>query len=85
VVYKVNPKMHIHQYENYVEGQEEEDGIDVYQEELVEHQNFMVYDRPRLTEFATRDIELMEEEEQNPPKKRLRKSQRIIHRKQTRK
>jgi hypothetical protein len=80
VIYKVNPKMYIHRYEEYVEGQEEEDAIDVYQEEPIEQQNFTVFDRPGLTEFATCDIELMEEEEQSPPKKHLQKSQCIIER-----
>jgi hypothetical protein len=42
----------------------------------------MVFDGPGRTEFATCDTKLMEEEEQSPPKKRLRKSQRIIERKQ---
>jgi hypothetical protein len=30
--------MHTHRYEEYVEGQEEEDVDDVYQEEPIEHQ-----------------------------------------------
>jgi hypothetical protein len=46
---------------------------DVYQEGIEEHENFMVSDGARLTELATRDIELMEEE-QGPSKKHLRKS-----------
>jgi hypothetical protein len=54
----------------------------VHQKEPIEHQNFMVSEGPGLTEFATRDAELMDEEEQSPPKKCLRKSQRIIERKQ---
>jgi hypothetical protein len=37
---------------------------------------------PRLTEFAPRDIELMKEEEQSPPKKCLQKSWCIIKTKQ---
>jgi hypothetical protein len=63
---------------------QEEDVFDAYQEEPVEHQNFMVSNRPGLIEFATRDTELMEEEEQSPPKKCLQKLQRIIERKQRR-
>jgi hypothetical protein len=47
---------------------------DVYQEEIEEHENFTVSDGARLTELATRDVELMEEE-QCPSKKRLQKSQ----------
>jgi hypothetical protein len=42
VLYKVNPEMHPHRYEEYEEDQEEEHVVDVYQEEHVEHQNFMV-------------------------------------------
>jgi hypothetical protein len=45
----------------------------VYLEGPVEHQNFVVSDGPGLTEFATHDSELMEEEEQSPPKKCLQK------------
>jgi hypothetical protein len=37
VVHNVNPKMHTHRYEEYVEGQKEEDVVDVHQEEPVEH------------------------------------------------
>jgi hypothetical protein len=44
VVYKVNPEMHTCRYEEYVEGQEEENAIDAYQEEPVEQQNFTVSD-----------------------------------------
>jgi hypothetical protein len=62
-----------------VEGLEEKDVIDVYQEESTEHQNFMVSDGPGLIEFATCDTELMEEEEQSPPKKHIQKSQRITY------
>jgi hypothetical protein len=32
--------MHTRRYEEYMEGQEEEGGIDVYQEEPIEHKNF---------------------------------------------
>jgi hypothetical protein len=35
---------------------------DVYQEEIKENKKFMVSDGARLTELATRDVELMEEE-----------------------
>jgi hypothetical protein len=71
VVYKVNPEIHTRQYDEYMERNEEDD---VYQEEIEEHENFMVSDRARLTELATRDVNLMEEE-QGPSKKYLRKSQ----------
>jgi hypothetical protein len=44
----------------YVQGQDEEYVIDVYQEGPIEHQNFMVSDGTRLIDFATRNTELME-------------------------
>jgi hypothetical protein len=71
VVYKVNPKIHTRQYDEYMERNEEDD---VYQEEIEEHKNFMVPDGAILTELATRDIELMEEK-QVPSKKHFQKSQ----------
>jgi hypothetical protein len=71
VVYKINPEMHPCRYDEYMKRNEEED---VYQEEIEEHENFMVSDRARLTELAIHDIELIEEE-QGPSKKCLRKSQ----------
>jgi hypothetical protein len=87
VVYKVNNEIHTRRYDEYIERNEEDD---VYQEEIEEHENFMVSDGARLTELATRDIELMEEEQgpskkrlqksQDPPKKSIRKSQRRIER-----
>jgi hypothetical protein len=89
VVYKVNPEIHTHRYDEYMERNEEGD---VYQEEIEEHENFMVSDGARLTELATRDIELMEEEQgpskkcfqksQGPPKKSIQKSQRMIERRE---
>jgi hypothetical protein len=58
---------------------------DIYQEEIKEHENFTISDRARLTELATHDVELMEEEQgpskkhfqksQGPPKKSIQKSQ----------
>jgi hypothetical protein len=47
---------------------------DVYQEEIKEHKNSTVSDGARLTELATRDVELIEEK-QGPPKKSIQKSQ----------
>jgi hypothetical protein len=82
VVYKVNPGMHTAQYDEYMEGLDDDDFIHVYQEQTIEHQNFTVFDGPRLTELATCDVELMEEEEQSLQKKRLQKSQLIIETKQ---
>jgi hypothetical protein len=84
VVYKINPEIHTRRYDEYMERNEEED---VYQEEIEEHENFTVSDGARLTKLATRNIELMEEEQgpsrkclqksQGPPKKCIRKSCRL--------
>jgi hypothetical protein len=41
---------------------------DVYQEEIEEGENFMISDGARLTELATRGLEVMEEES-GPSKK----------------
>jgi hypothetical protein len=71
VVYKVNPEIHTHRYDEYMERNE--DG-DVYQEEIEERKNFTVSNGARLTELATRDVELMEEQ-QGPSKQHLQKSQ----------
>jgi hypothetical protein len=89
VVYKVNPNIHTRRYDEYMERNEEED---VYQEEIKEHESFTVSDGARLTELATRDIGLMEEEQgpskkhlrksQGPPKKSIRKSQQMIERRE---
>jgi hypothetical protein len=69
VVYKVNPEIHTHRYDEYMERNEEDD---VYQEEIEEHKNFTVSDGARLTELATCDVELMEQE-QGPSKKTFSK------------
>jgi hypothetical protein len=42
IVYKVNPKMHTHRYDEYVEEHEDDD---IYQEEIEVDQNFIVLDR----------------------------------------
>jgi hypothetical protein len=52
---------------------------DVYQEEIEEHENFMVSDGARLTELATRDVELMEEEQ--GPSKNVFKNHKVLQRK----
>jgi hypothetical protein len=52
---------------------------DVYQEEIKEHKNFTVSDGARLTELATRDIELMEEEQGTS--KNIFKNHKVLQRK----
>jgi hypothetical protein len=76
VVYKVNPEIHTHRYDEYMERNEEDD---VYQEEIKEHENVMASDGARLTEFATRNIELMEEEQ--GPLKNVFENHKVLQRK----
>jgi hypothetical protein len=76
VVYKVNPEIHTCRYDEYMERNEEDD---VYQEEIEEHENFMVSDGARLTELATHDVELMEEEQ--GPSKNVFKNHKVLQRK----
>jgi hypothetical protein len=52
---------------------------DVYQEEIEEHKNLMVSDGARLTKLATRDVELMEEEQ--GPSKNVFKNHKVLQRK----
>jgi hypothetical protein len=77
VVYKINPEMHTHRYDEYNE-RHEGDTIDVYKEQIEGHQSFTVSDGAELSELVIRDVDLMEEEESGPSKKHLQKSQRII-------
>jgi hypothetical protein len=56
-----------------MERNEEED---VYQEEIEEHKNFMVSDGAKLTELATHDVELMEEEQ--GPSKNVFKNHKVL-------
>jgi hypothetical protein len=83
VVYKVNPKMHPARYDEYVERHEDDDVVDVHQEEIEGHQSFTVFDGAGLTELATHNADLMQEEP-GPSKKLLQKSQRNIERQERR-
>jgi hypothetical protein len=76
VVYKVRPKMHTHQYDEYIEGHEDDE---IYQEEIVVDQNFTVSDEASLAKLDTGDVELLDEEA-GPSKKRLQKSKRLLER-----
>jgi hypothetical protein len=76
VVYKVHPKMHTHQYDEYIERHEDDD---IYQEEIEVDQNFTVSDRVGLTELDTGDVELLDEKA-GPSNKRLRKSKHLLER-----
>jgi hypothetical protein len=58
-VYKVNPEMHTCRYDECIERHEDDD---IYQEEIEIHQNFMISDGVDLTELATGDTELLDEE-----------------------
>jgi hypothetical protein len=72
VVSKINPEMDTHRYNAYVERHDDDDVIHVYQEENEGHQSlsFTIFDGAGLTELATRDVGLMEEE-LGPSKKHL--------------
>jgi hypothetical protein len=85
VVYKVKPKMNTRLYDAYVERHDDDDVIHVYQEEIEGHQNlsFIVSNGIGLTELATRDIQLMEEEP-CPSKKCLQKSKRLTEKQERR-
>jgi hypothetical protein len=50
VIYKVNPEIYTHQYDEYIEGHEDDD---IYQEEIEVDQNFTVSDGVGLTELDT--------------------------------
>jgi hypothetical protein len=75
VVYKVNPEMDTHQYDAYMERHDNDDVAHMYQEENEGDQGlcFIVSNGTGLTELATRDGELLEDEP-GPSKKRLQKS-----------
>jgi hypothetical protein len=68
--------MHTHQYDEYIEGHEDDE---IYQEEIVVDQNFMVSDEASLAKLDTGDEELLDEEA-GPSKKRLQKSKRLLER-----
>jgi hypothetical protein len=74
VVYKLNPKMHTHRYDEYIERHEDDD---IYLEEIKEHQNFMVSDDTGLVELATYNIKLLDEEA-SPSNKHLQKLKRLL-------
>jgi hypothetical protein len=59
VVYKVNPEMHTHWYDEYIERHDDDD---IYQEEIELEQNFTVSDGAGLVELDTGDTELLYEE-----------------------
>jgi hypothetical protein len=61
--------MHTHQYNEYVEGHEDDD---IYQEEIKVDQNFTVSDGAGLAELDTSNVELLDEEA-NPSNRCLRK------------
>jgi hypothetical protein len=80
VVYKVHPEMHTRQYDEYIEGHEDDD---VYKEEIEVDRNFMVSNGVGLTELDTGDVELLDEEA-SPSNKHLRKSKRLLERQEIR-
>jgi hypothetical protein len=75
MVYKVNSEMDTHRYDAYMERHDDDDVVHVSQEENEGHQSlsFTISDGVGLTELATCDVVLMEEES-GPSKKWLQKS-----------
>jgi hypothetical protein len=71
--------MHPRRYDEYVKRHEDDDAIHVYQEEVEGYQSFTVSYGVGLTELATRDVELREEE-LGPSKKCLQKSKHVAER-----
>jgi hypothetical protein len=63
-VYKVNAEMNTRRHDTYMERHEDDDVVHVYQEENEGHQSliFIVSGGVGLTELATRDAELINEE-----------------------
>jgi hypothetical protein len=80
VVCKVHPKMHAHQYDEYIEGHEDDD---IYQEEIEVDQNFAVSSVASLTKLYTGAIELLDEEA-GPSNKCLQKLKRLLERQERR-
>jgi hypothetical protein len=80
VVYKVHPKMHTRQYDEYVQGHEDDD---IYQEEIEVDQDFMVSNGAGLVELDTCDVELLDEEA-GPSNKCLQTSKCFLERKERR-
>jgi hypothetical protein len=76
VVYRVLPEMHTHQYDEYIEGHEDDD---IYQEEIEVDENFMVSDGAGLAELDTGDVELLDEEV-GPSNKCLQKLKCLLER-----
>jgi hypothetical protein len=76
VVYRVLPKMHTRQYDEYIEGHEDDD---IYQEEIEVDENFMVSDGAGLAELDTGDVELLDEEV-GPSNKCLQKLKCLLER-----
>jgi hypothetical protein len=78
VVYKVNPEIDTCLYDAYMETNDDDDFVHVYQEENKGHQSlsFTISDGVGHAELAICDVQLMEEEP-GPSKKRLQKSRKV--------
>jgi hypothetical protein len=79
MVYKVNPEMNTHRYDEYVERHDDDYVVHVYHEEIEGHQSFTVSNNAGLVELLTCDEELMEEES-CPSKKCIQKSKCVAER-----
>jgi hypothetical protein len=76
VVYKVNPEIHTHRYDQYIERHDDDD---IYREKIKGHQSFTGSDGADIVELAIGDAELLEEEP-CPSKNDLQKSKRFLER-----
>jgi hypothetical protein len=72
--------MHTHQYDEYVQRNEDDD---IYQKEIEVDQDFTVSDGAGLIELDTGDVELLDEEA-GPSNKRLQKSKCLLKRQERR-
>jgi hypothetical protein len=72
--------MHSRQYDEYIEGHEDDD---IYQEEIEVDENFMVSNGTGLAKLDTGDVELLDEEA-GPSNKWLQKSKCLLERQERR-
>jgi hypothetical protein len=76
--------MHTHQYDEYIQGHEDDD---IYQEQIEVDQNFMASDRAGLAELDIGDVQLLNALEQikASSNKCIQKSKCVLKRQKTRK
>jgi hypothetical protein len=60
VVYKVNPKIHTHRYDEYIEGHEDDD---IYQEEIEIDQNLLDEEAGPSNKYLQKSKHLLKRQE----------------------